>query len=212
MPVFQQEFSLSQGYKHWLLTYKTVSFLWFVRSLAHCALSVHMISALCPFCNALCLEMLFQPTLGLPQQSLLCVYACRVESGLFVTPWTVAHQAALSRGFSRQEYWGGLLCFPPGVFQTQGSNPLLSCLLHWQAGSLPWVIPGKPHPCYAIAKTPPSLAVFSNCFPMNSCWLLGASVLRAIGHIDYFSLSQMPLPCRTCGCSRFVSIHILHLL
>ena len=27
---------------------------------------------------------------------------------LFVTPWTVAHQAPLSKGFSRQEYWSGL--------------------------------------------------------------------------------------------------------
>ena len=27
---------------------------------------------------------------------------------LFVTPWTVAHQALLSMGFSRQEYIGGL--------------------------------------------------------------------------------------------------------
>ena len=26
----------------------------------------------------------------------------------FVTPWTVAHQASLSMGFSRQEYWSGL--------------------------------------------------------------------------------------------------------
>ena len=31
---------------------------------------------------------------------------------LFVTPWTIAHQALLSMGFSRQEYWGGLP--PPG--------------------------------------------------------------------------------------------------
>ena len=28
--------------------------------------------------------------------------------GLFVTPWTVAHHAPLSMGFSRQEYWSGL--------------------------------------------------------------------------------------------------------
>ena len=26
---------------------------------------------------------------------------------LFVTPWTIAHQAPLSMGFSRQEYWSG---------------------------------------------------------------------------------------------------------
>ena len=33
---------------------------------------------------------------------------------LFATPWTVAHQAPLSVGFSRQEYWNGL-SFPPPV-------------------------------------------------------------------------------------------------
>ena len=33
--------------------------------------------------------------------------------GLCVTPWTVARQAPLSMGFSRQEYWSGLLCPPP---------------------------------------------------------------------------------------------------
>ena len=31
-----------------------------------------------------------------------------------------------------------------GIFQTQGSNPHLLCLLHWQAGSLPLAPPGKP--------------------------------------------------------------------
>ena len=33
---------------------------------------------------------------------------------LFVMLWTVAHQAPLSMGFSRQEYWSGLPCSPPG--------------------------------------------------------------------------------------------------
>ena len=47
---------------------------------------------------------------------------------LFVTPWTVAHQAPLSMGFSRQEYWSGLPCPPLGIFPTQGSNPgILHC-------------------------------------------------------------------------------------
>ena len=34
---------------------------------------------------------------------------------LFVTLWTVAHQAPPSMGFSRQEYWGALPCPPPGA-------------------------------------------------------------------------------------------------
>ena len=32
-----------------------------------------------------------------------------------------------------------------GIFPTQGSNPCFLCLLHWQAGSLPLVPPGRPH-------------------------------------------------------------------
>ena len=33
---------------------------------------------------------------------------------LFATPWTVAYQASLSMGFSRQENWSGLLFSSPG--------------------------------------------------------------------------------------------------
>ena len=39
---------------------------------------------------------------------------------LFTTLWTVAHQAPLSMGFSRQEYWSRLPCPPPGDLLTQG--------------------------------------------------------------------------------------------
>ena len=49
---------------------------------------------------------------------------------LFVTPRTVAHQAPLPTGFSRQEHWSGWPCPSPGVFWTQGLNSdLLSCTL-----------------------------------------------------------------------------------
>ena len=41
----------------------------------------------------------------------------------FVTPWTVACQAPLTMRFSRQEYWSGLPCSPPGDLPSQGSNP-----------------------------------------------------------------------------------------
>ena len=39
---------------------------------------------------------------------------------LFGTPWTVAQQAFLSMGFSRQEYWSGLLYPPPGDLPSPG--------------------------------------------------------------------------------------------
>ena len=51
---------------------------------------------------------------------LQCAYVCaQLLScvGLFATPWTVACQAPLSKGFSRQEYWSGL------PFPTLGDLP-----------------------------------------------------------------------------------------
>ena len=39
------------------------------------------------------------------------------------TPWTVAHQAPVSMGFSRQEYWSGLPCSPPGELPNPGLQP-----------------------------------------------------------------------------------------
>ena len=53
----------------------------------------------------------------------VCVCACLLSHvRLFATPWTVAHQAPLSMGFSRQEYWSGLPC-PPGDFPDPGIEP-----------------------------------------------------------------------------------------
>ena len=42
---------------------------------------------------------------------------------LSVTPWAVAQQAPLSMGFSRQEYWSGLPCLPPGDLPEPGIEP-----------------------------------------------------------------------------------------
>ena len=49
---------------------------------------------------------------------------------LFATLWIVTHQAPLSVGFSRQEYWSGLPCAPPGIFPTQESKAHLWHILH----------------------------------------------------------------------------------
>ena len=43
---------------------------------------------------------------------------------LFVTLWTKAHQAPLSMGLSRQEYWNGLSCPPPGDLPDPGMEPV----------------------------------------------------------------------------------------
>ena len=41
----------------------------------------------------------------------------------FVDPWTVACQAPLSLGFSKQKYWSGVLFRSPGDFPDLGSKP-----------------------------------------------------------------------------------------
>ena len=57
-------------------------------------------------------------------------------------PWTVARQAPLSIGFSRQDYWSGLDALLQGVFLTQGLQESLKSLV--LAGEfLPLVPPGK---------------------------------------------------------------------
>ena len=58
---------------------------------------------------------------------LLCVHAFVLSYfsrvWLFAFLWTVAHQAPLSMGFSRQEHWNGLPCPPPGDLPNSGIEP-----------------------------------------------------------------------------------------
>ena len=53
----------------------------------------------------------------------LCMLSCLSHVQLFATLWTVAHQAPLSMGFSKQEYWNGLSCPPPGDLSHPGIEP-----------------------------------------------------------------------------------------
>ena len=53
-----------------------------------------------------------------------CVLSCFSHIQLFGNPWTVAQQAPLSMGFSRQEYWSGLLCRPIGDLPHPGIKPV----------------------------------------------------------------------------------------
>ena len=66
---------------------------------------------------------------------------CSVMSDIFGTLWTITHQAPLSMGFSRQEYWSGLPCPPPGDLHNPGIEPRSPAL---QEDSLPVEPPGKP--------------------------------------------------------------------
>ena len=66
--------------------------------------------------------------------------SCFSPVQLFVTPWTVIHQALLSMGFSRQEYWSVLPCSPPGDIPHLGMEPGSPAL---PGGFLTTELPGK---------------------------------------------------------------------
>ena len=69
-----------------------------------------------------------------------CVLSHFSRIQFFVTLWTVAYQSPLSMGFSRQEYWSGLPCFPPGDLPDPGiepaylKSPALQDMLHKNKG------------------------------------------------------------------------------
>ena len=81
-----------------------------------------------------------------------------------ITPWTVAHQAPLSMGFSRQEYWSGLSCPPPEDLSNPRVNPRFPTL---QADSLPSKSPGKPKGSYAATAAKSLQSCPSLCDPMD---------------------------------------------
>ena len=55
--------------------------------------------------------------------SVYFLFICFSHVWLFATLWTVAGQAPLSMGFSKQEYWSGLPCPPPGNLLHPGIEP-----------------------------------------------------------------------------------------
>ena len=68
---------------------------------------------------------------------------------LFATPWTVACQAPLSMGFSRQEYWSGLPFPSPGDLPNPGIEPGSPAL---EVDALTSEPPGKHHMCTIYQK------------------------------------------------------------
>ena len=80
-----------------------------------------------------------------------CILSRFSHVQLFATPWTVTHQAPLSMGFSRQEYWRRLPCPPPRDLPDPGFKPGSPAL---QADSSPSELPGKPSCRGATPKAP----------------------------------------------------------
>ena len=77
----------------------------------------------------------------------VCVCVFVLDSA---TPWTVAHQAPLSTGFPRQQYWSGLPFPTPGDLPDPRIKPMSPVSPELQAHSLPAEPFGKPIYIYEI--------------------------------------------------------------
>ena len=82
------------------------------------------------------------PHVGIQVWSCMCVQSLS-HVRLFATPWTVACQAPLSMGFSRQEYWSGLPFTSPGDLPNSVIKPASPALA---GGFFTTEPPGKLHP------------------------------------------------------------------
>ena len=86
----------------------------------------------------------------------VCMLSCFSCVRLFKTLWTMACQAPLSMGFSRQEYWSGLRCLPPGDLSDPGIEPVSLASPALAGGSFITMPPGKPLQMLALRVLVPT--------------------------------------------------------
>ena len=124
-----------------------------------------------------------------------CLLNCFSCVRLFATLWTVAHQALLSMGFSRQEYWSGLPCSPPGDLSHPGIEP--TCLMSpalsggifttsttREACLLLWLVPNK-----QTNKKLVTQSCLTLCNPVNQ-----APLSMGFSRQEYWSGRPLPSP------------------
>ena len=86
----------------------------------------------------------------------LCVCTCAHSPvRLFATPWTVAHQAPLSMGFPRQEYWSGLPIPPPEDLPELGIQPKTPASPALAGRFFTFASPEKPRSLCTATKSSP---------------------------------------------------------
>ena len=139
----------------------------------------------------------------------VCVHAKSLHSRLSAILWIVARQAPLPMGFSRQEYWSGLLCRPPGDLLDPGTEQVSSALAGrflttsatWKAPALQpacWIRSSERRNICIVNKTPrwfwgsPESQNHCTCLSVNSgyYWHMGQLVI-----FIFFSLYFPQLTC-----------------
>ena len=110
---------------------------------------LHSSTFYCPISPS---DPLFFPPSPPDTPNLVCMCAKSLQlHPILCDLWIVAHQAPLSMGFSRQDFWSGLPCPPSGDFSDPGSNPhYVACIGRWvlyhSRSSLPLALPWESNP------------------------------------------------------------------
>ena len=129
---------------------------------------------------------------------------------LFATPWMVTCQAPLSKKFSRQEYWIGLLFPTPGDLRNQGPNSHLlldsQILFYWATWEtlecIPIYIYSKSFFSYLFLHTVPVTSPYINCISkLNN--------LREWPLTPYFVLSCIYWDCMKYSVERWARLQVL---
>ena len=115
---------------------------------------------------------------------------------LFASLWTISHQAPLSTGFSRKEYWSGLPCPPPRNLPNPGIEPTSPALqvdssLLTHEGSPVKTYPATGHFILKNASPYKGKAAVSYC-PL--CQSSQSQVLDLLKKMIHLSLQRMPTP------------------
>ena len=114
---------------------------------------------------------------------------------LFATLWTVARQAPLSTGFSRQESWSGLPCPPPGNLPNPGIKPasLTSADRFFTAGAT-WKVCYSMDQFSSVAQTVSSVAQScpTLCNPWNAAFQGSLSFTIFCSLLKFMSIELMP--------------------
>ena len=121
---------------------------------------------------------------------------------LFVTPWIVAHQTLLSMGFSRQEYWSGLPCSPPGDLPDPEIEPVSLGSPTLEVDSLPLAPPGNTFQfssvellsCVRLFATPWTVAHQASISVTNSRSLLKLMSIESVMPSNHLNLSSPSPP------------------
>ena len=84
---------------------------------------------------------------------IMCVCVKLLQLCMTATLWTVAHQAPLSMGFSRQQYWSELPCPPPGDLPDPGIKPVFPATPALQVDSLMLNHQGSPNQIICVPNS-----------------------------------------------------------